>query len=79
MSDFERSGMAAPKAGERWWVVAVGLGAQLSEWSQTCSDGKCGAAEKIATVDRIGHEYPASDALPALYRLPGRCHREIQV
>jgi hypothetical protein len=58
MRDLEGSGVAAPQAGERRWIVAAGLGAQLSERRQTRGDDECGTAEKIATVDRIGHEFP---------------------
>jgi len=42
--DLERSGMAAAKTSQGRWVVSAGLGAHLSERSQTGSDGQCSAA-----------------------------------
>ena len=48
--------MTAAQAGERRRIVAGGLGAHLRERSQAGGDGKRGAAEKVATVDLVGHE-----------------------
>jgi hypothetical protein len=42
----------------------------LSERRQTCGDDECGTAEKIAAVDRVGHEFP--DLLCCLRRIDGR-------
>jgi hypothetical protein len=55
MGDLERSGMAAPKTGQGWWIITAAFCAHLSERSQTGSDNQCSAAEEIAPVDRIGH------------------------
>src|ERR1700722_4949487 len=52
--------MAAPQARQRRWIVADGFGAHLSDRRQPGSDGKRGAAEKIATADRVGHGFPSS-------------------
>jgi hypothetical protein len=70
MGDLERSGVAAPQAGERRRIVTAGLGAHLSERSQTPGDYECGTANKIATVDRVGHELP--DLLGCLQRIDCR-------
>src|SRR4029077_12882834 len=48
MGDLERSGMAAPKTGQGWWIITAGFCARLSERSQTGSDDQCTAAEEIA-------------------------------